>query len=145
MTAALISGAPSVLGAPAIDVTNATTPSSSNTTVYSFADSCNEYKVHQINEDVWLMASCRNDTGGWPYTQINLDHCITNNMGVMEARADGYFGRSCDRTLIHGARPVLYAFCDNGREFLETVLDIGYFVNNDNGHLNCFGYYGTAW
>ena len=71
MTAVLVSATPTVRSVPAPSATNTT--AANNTTVYSFSDSCNEYKVHQINEDVWLMASCRNNTGDWPYSQINLN------------------------------------------------------------------------
>ncbi|KAI0526519.1 hypothetical protein F5B22DRAFT_163311 [Xylaria bambusicola] len=137
---ALVGGASAVLGSPVPQTTN-----TGNSTVYSFADSCNGYKVNQIGVDVWLSASCRNTTGDWPYSQINLDHCIANNKGTMEAREDGYFGRTCDRMVMHGIPPVLYAFCNNGHEAMETVLDIGGFVDNDNGHLHCFGYYGEAY
>ncbi|KAK5629634.1 hypothetical protein RRF57_005349 [Xylaria bambusicola] len=65
---ALVGGASIVLGSPVPQTTN-----TGNSTVYSFADSCNEYKVHQIDADIWLSASCRNNTGDWPYSQINLD------------------------------------------------------------------------
>lgn len=41
----------------------------------------------------------------------------------MEARDDGNFALSCNRMLIHGAHPILYAYCDNGRYPEETVID----------------------
>lgn len=89
----------------------------------------------------------------------------------MEAREDGNFAQSCDRMLIHGAHPILYAYCNNGRYPQETVIDlgtspfssrisynvlsphsqdlpadihhfyIGDFIDNDKGRLHCFGSY----
>ncbi|RWA13844.1 hypothetical protein EKO27_g1242 [Xylaria grammica] len=115
---------------------------STNSTMYSFADSCNTYTVHQVSDDVWLGAYCRNHDGAWPYSRINLNHCITNNMGKMEAREDGYFGVSCNRMLFHGSHPVLYAFCNNGRYPEETTIDTGNFIDNDDGSLRCYNYHG---
>ncbi|GAW12796.1 hypothetical protein ANO14919_021670 [Xylariales sp. No.14919] len=72
----------------------------------------------------------------------NSTVCITNNMGKMEAREDGYFGVSCNRMLSHGSHPVLYAFCNNGRYPEETTIDTGNFIDDDDGSLRCFNYHG---
>ncbi|TGJ80342.1 hypothetical protein E0Z10_g8422 [Xylaria hypoxylon] len=137
----LVGAAPTVQGA--WDTSNVTV-SGTNNTVYSFANSCNTYTVHQASGNVLLSAYCRDNTGAWPSraSQINLNHCIANNMGQMEAREDGYFGLSCNRMLFHGAQPILYAFCSNGHYPEETVLDVGNFLDNDDGRLRCFSYYG---
>ncbi|KAF2970254.1 hypothetical protein GQX73_g3257 [Xylaria multiplex] len=113
-----------------------------NGTAYSFGDSCNTYSAYQSGTDIVLSASCHNKSGGFPYSSINLNHCITNNMGQMEARKDGNFGLSCNRMLFHGAQPILYGFCSNGKYPQEAAIDVGDFVDNDDGRLNCFGYYG---
>ncbi|KAI1196632.1 hypothetical protein F5X97DRAFT_325306 [Nemania serpens] len=112
-----------------------------NGTVDSFADSCESYRVHQVGQDAWLGGYCRDSSDEHPYSSLNLNHCIANNFGKMEARDDGNFALSCNRMLIHGAHPILYAYCDNGRYPEETVIDLGDFVDNDNGRLNCFGHY----
>ncbi|KAI0975984.1 Cyanovirin-N [Xylaria arbuscula] len=113
-----------------------------NGTVYSFADSCDSYSVHQSGTDVHLSASCRDKNGDWLYSELNLNHCIANSFGFMVARQDGNFGQTCNRMLFHGARPVLYAFCSDGKYPQETVLDTGNFIDNEDGRLICFGYYG---
>lgn len=46
----------------------------------------------------------------------------------MEAGDNGDFAQTCNRMLIHGARPILYAFCDNGSYPEETVIDLGTFA-----------------
>ncbi|KAI0533147.1 hypothetical protein GGR58DRAFT_506648 [Xylaria digitata] len=134
-----------VCAAPTIqdlrDIGNATVDGN-NGTVYSFGNSCNTYSVYQSDTDVTLGAFCRNKSGGSPYSSVSLNHCITNNMGQMEARKDGNFGLSCNRMIFHGAQPVLYAFCSNGKYPQETAINVGDFVDNDDGRLNCFGYYG---
>ncbi|KAH8161173.1 hypothetical protein CIB48_g7068 [Xylaria polymorpha] len=124
---------------------NTTTPAHPNTngTINSFADSCTTYGVHQLNHDAWLGAYCRAHDGSQPYSSLNLNLCITNNFGKMEAGDNGDFAQTCNRMLIHGARPILYAFCDNGSYPEETVIDLGDFIDNDNGHLHCFGHYAT--
>ncbi|KAI0476742.1 hypothetical protein F4859DRAFT_480009 [Xylaria cf. heliscus] len=126
---------------------NTTSPTANqpptNGTVDSFADSCTTYSVHQLTHDAWLGAFCLARDGSQPYSSLNLNLCIANNMGKMEARENGDFAQTCDRMLIHGARPILYAFCDNGHYPEETVIDLGDFIDNDNGRLHCFGHYAT--
>ncbi|KAI8947421.1 hypothetical protein F4801DRAFT_582391 [Xylaria longipes] len=124
---------------------NMTAPAhpSTNGTINSFADSCTTYGVHQLNHDAWLGAYCRAHDGSQPYSSLNLNLCIANNFGKMEAREDGDFAQTCNRMLIHGARPILYAFCDSGSYSEETVIDLGDFIDNDNGRLHCFGHYAT--
>ncbi|KAI0104201.1 Cyanovirin-N [Nemania sp. FL0031] len=141
---AAASAAPTALALRALGITvNATAAgnASTNGTVNSFADSCKTYGVHQVKHDAFLGAYCRDGSGDSPYSSINLNHCIANDAGIMVARQDGNFAQSCNRMLIHGARPVLYAFCNNGRYPQETVIDLGDFVDNDNGRLHCFGRY----
>ncbi|KAI0400844.1 hypothetical protein F4802DRAFT_601605 [Xylaria palmicola] len=120
---------------------NATAPSGTNGTVHSFADSCTTYSIHQVDHDAYLGAVCRAEDGSQPYSSLNLNLCIANTFGQMEACADGDFAQTCNRMLIHGARPVLYAYCDNGKYPVETTIDLGNFVDNDNGRLHCFGHY----
>ncbi|KAI1426019.1 hypothetical protein F5Y12DRAFT_713675 [Xylaria sp. FL1777] len=142
--AALLHGA---AAAPSAQRPRANTTTAANSTVYSFADSCNSYTVYQTGDDVWLGAYCHNKEGAFPYSKLNLDHCITNNMGQMEARKDGYFGRTCNRMIFHdfyGFRPILEGYCSNGNYPQETILNVGDFVDNDDGRLHCFGYYGES-
>ncbi|KAI1757839.1 hypothetical protein F4782DRAFT_525653 [Xylaria castorea] len=108
----------------AVNVTGPAHPST-NGTVNSFADSCTTYGVHQLNHDAWLGASCRAHDGSQPYSSLNLNLCIANSLGKMEARDDGNFAQTCNRMLIHGTRPILYAFCVNGSYSEETVIDLG--------------------
>ncbi|KAI0911524.1 hypothetical protein F4823DRAFT_560804 [Ustulina deusta] len=112
-----------------------------NTTVYSFADTCKPFSLYQHGEDVWLSGYCRDKSGAWPYAKINLNHCIANDMGKMEAREDGYFGQTCNRMGFHGSHAVIWGFCSNGHYPVETAIDVGTFVDNDDGRLHCFGYY----
>ncbi|KAI0191287.1 hypothetical protein EV127DRAFT_429133 [Xylaria flabelliformis] len=98
---------------------------STNGTINSFADSCTTYSVHQLNHDAWLDASCRAHDGSQPYSSLNLNLCIANNLGEMVARDNGNFAQTCNRMLIHGARPILYAFCDNGSYAEESIIDLG--------------------
>ncbi|TRX94759.1 hypothetical protein FHL15_004220 [Xylaria flabelliformis] len=114
---------------------------STNGTFKSFADSCTTYSVHQLNHDAWLGASCRAHDGSQPYSSLNLNLCIANDLGKMVARDYGNFAETCNRMLIHGARPILYAFCDNGSYAEESVIDLGGFIDNDNGHVRCFSHY----
>ncbi|KAI1116104.1 hypothetical protein F5Y14DRAFT_86256 [Nemania sp. NC0429] len=119
----------------------ATATTTTNGTVDSFADTCESYRVHQSGQDVWLGGYCRNSSNEQPYSSLNLNHCIANDFGKMAARDDGNFAQSCNRMVIRGARPILWAYCNNGRYPEETVIDLGDFVDNDNGRLHCFGHY----
>ncbi|KAI1132923.1 hypothetical protein F5Y10DRAFT_291018 [Nemania abortiva] len=119
------SAVPAALPLGARGIATNTTTAGTNGTVNSFADSCSTYGVHQVDHDAWLGAYCRDGTGSTPYSSLNLNHCIANNAGTMEAREDGNFAQSCNRMLIHGARPVLYAYCNNGRYPQESVIDLG--------------------
>ncbi|KAI0550193.1 Cyanovirin-N [Xylaria curta] len=128
-----------IVSRDAINMAGSAHPST-NGTINSFADSCTTYAVHQLNHDAWLGASCRAHDGSQPYSSLNLNLCIANNHGQMVARDNGDFAQTCDRMLIHGARPILYAFCDNESYAEESVIDLGGFIDNDNGHLRCFSH-----
>ncbi|KAI1313678.1 Cyanovirin-N [Xylaria venustula] len=124
---------------------NAAPSTNTNGTVHSFTDSCdNTYQVYQHDTTVHLSASCRSESGDWLYSELDLNHCIANSLGSMVARKDGNFGQTCNRMGLHGggSHPLLYAYCSDGKYAQLAVIDMGNFVDNEDGRLICFGYYG---
>ncbi|KAI0199679.1 Cyanovirin-N [Astrocystis sublimbata] len=145
--AVISSGIATIAGAPSSPTSTINATASDhepvNGTINSFADSCTSYGLSELSHDAWLGAYCRAYDGSQPYTSLNLNLCIANDFGKLAARKNGGFAQSCDRMLIHGARPILYAYCDNGKYAEETVIDLSDFIDNDNGRLHCFDQYAS--
>ncbi|KAI3337079.1 hypothetical protein HD806DRAFT_475576 [Xylariaceae sp. AK1471] len=119
------------------------TPGAGNGTitgnVNTFIDSCNTLYVWQYKTDVYLGANCQADDHQRRYSSLNLNHCVTNRFGSMEARAEGQFGQSCRGMVQHGVS-YMYGYCSNGKYDEYTAIDLRYFIENTDGHLNCFGF-----
>ncbi|KAI0389878.1 hypothetical protein F5Y17DRAFT_447188 [Xylariaceae sp. FL0594] len=142
VVAALLSSS-SILSSASAAPALPTPPEVLNTSIIgnidSFSTSCYEYRAYQMGDNIYLSASCTNKSGAWVHTYINLNRCLYNNFGRLEARKDGNFGYSCDRMVQHGESS-LYGYCDNGKEPVYAVIDLGPIVENYDGHLSCFGY-----
>ncbi|GAP89255.1 hypothetical protein SAMD00023353_1200170 [Rosellinia necatrix] len=138
--AALFPAAPGALAAAS---TTAGIHGGTNGAIYTLVNNCDNFIVYQDDLGAWLGGFCRATNGSRHHSALNLNHCIANNFGKMEARNDGNFAHTCNGMVVDGARSVLYATCSDGLSSEESAINLGDFIDNDNGRLLCFGHYGV--
>ncbi|PLB52098.1 hypothetical protein P170DRAFT_472005 [Aspergillus steynii IBT 23096] len=112
----------------------------------SFADSCDQYRVLKTDEKGYvLQAKCSSDSYNG-YSALQLDWCVANDEGDINARANGGLTSSCsDGCSIMTGIPELRCLCDPQPEgeFRASTLDLTPTVTNNGGILECFGQ--TGW
>ncbi|KAI1816801.1 hypothetical protein GGS20DRAFT_160787 [Poronia punctata] len=138
----LISSTLSGTHAAPAPTTTTTMPNNVSSTIGnmdSYSSTCYEPYAYQFGTGIFLIATCHDKNKNWVRTHINLNRCIHNNFGHLEARKDGNFGFSCDRMVQHGYSG-LYGYCNNGKYMSYAAIDMGSFLDNQDGHLSCFGY-----
>ncbi|ORY55630.1 uncharacterized protein BCR38DRAFT_414813 [Pseudomassariella vexata] len=79
-------------------------------------------------------------------TSLNLNHCITNQNGVMKPKKEK-FGRSCNYCSIKKDGHALRCACANEKgEWVDSEIDLNQgFLYNWFGYLSCFNTYETQY
>ncbi|KAM7185750.1 Cyanovirin-N [Naviculisporaceae sp. PSN 640] len=67
----------------------------------SYVGSCNSCTI--VN-NVALRCNCRNEGGGWIWSDLDLNKCLANANGQLDWRLNGGFGGSCRGYLLSGGQ-----------------------------------------
>ncbi|KAJ2995738.1 hypothetical protein NUW58_g1191 [Xylaria curta] len=113
----------------------------------SYTNSCFGiiYLLAQWPPNVWLQARCPDKHGNKRYTILNLNHCIVNDNGIMRPRSDGIFGPTCRHNYWKlSDSQTMSVKCDGPNGIVESSLQLGDFIDNDDGQLRCFDHRGCT-
>ncbi|KAK3936618.1 hypothetical protein QBC46DRAFT_321115 [Diplogelasinospora grovesii] len=125
----------------------------------NFIGSCDADSVKIISGKV-LTANCRQISGPLRCSRLDLNRCLKNTYGSLQADPTGsgpHFGDQCvdcsnsktnDGILIN-APTLLHCACDPGTGAAQAswptaIFGINTIVDNNNGVLECYGIKGTS-
>ena len=104
----------------------------------SFVASCSSYGIEPRN-GVWtLFARCKNFSGNYQDSSLNLNLCITNNDGVLRWQYNGQWQSTCSNIQAAGWK-ILTANCyDKFGRGHNTQIDLDTGISNYNGMVRCW-------
>ncbi|KAH6626715.1 hypothetical protein B0J18DRAFT_455891 [Chaetomium sp. MPI-SDFR-AT-0129] len=124
----------------------------------NFVASCKESTIKVSGRT--LTASCKNIFGNYNCSHLNLNTCLKNRYGSLQADPDGT-GPHLDQcinctneepdtgVIVDGGPSLLYCQCDPGTGAAQAnwptaIFDLNTIVDNQNGILHCYDVKGTV-
>ncbi|KAH7029831.1 uncharacterized protein B0I36DRAFT_364305 [Microdochium trichocladiopsis] len=106
-----------------------------------FLGSCRNVRLDG-GAKTWLVAECRNLSGGWPTSRLNMNRCFVNSNGRLGYLQNGGYGGSCDvggSFLSPSNELVINCPGYNGVWSGTLAYRINDHITNASGQLMCFG------
>jgi hypothetical protein len=99
----------------------------------NFIATCPSFKL----EGTFLSGYCRSRDGFFRNSRINLNRIITNTNGLLNWRANGNYGNSCEGCKLQtSSRRMMGCFCKNfGGNLVYTQIDLNERIDNTDGIL----------
>ncbi|KAM7186130.1 Cyanovirin-N [Naviculisporaceae sp. PSN 640] len=140
--------APSVFGTPVatpeaaiVDSTGSVEPVAAENPLAkrSFYDTCQDCYWKGMASSWTMECRCRNKSGDWPWTSINLNNCLANANGQLVWRRNGGAGGSCIAGDMGYRNSVggwwVWATCAPLK--YDSSINLNERIHNQNGVLAC--------